>query len=302
MSKKPWFLIVLGIVLGGSTLSFAVNPTEESTLVDLDDKASVGSVTDKNSPSETEVKTNLSESKVQRKSKATSKKRVSQIEVRDNFVKGQRSQGTIRGNLPEYAKQRLEIDREYIDPSVETSKENAFSLYEMKRGTTINAIIEGDFVAYPDSQAPVSAIVTAPEKYKLARLLGTASLDTSTKRINIEFQTLILSDSATSYNIKGITSDRSGKLGLEGIHKTDFWNWLWAEVLVRSSGGIVEASSDKEHSIFGESVSVSPENAARKGVATGLNTVADRFGEKRSNAIEMTELNGPTAITVSIVQ
>jgi hypothetical protein len=302
MSKKPWFLIVLGIVLGGSTLSFAVNPTEESTLVDLDDKASVGSVTDKNSPSETEVKTNLSESKVQRKSKATSKKRVSQIEVRDNFVKGQRSQGTIRGNLPEYAKQRLEIDREYIDPSVETSKENAFSLYEMKRGTTINAIIEGDIVAYPDSQAPVSAIVTAPEKYKLARLLGTASLDTSTKRINIEFQTLILSDSATSYNIKGITSDRSGKLGLEGIHKTDFWNWLWAEVLVRSSGGIVEASSDKEHSIFGESVSVSPENAARKGVATGLNTVADRFGEKRSNAIEMTELNGPTAITVSIVQ
>jgi hypothetical protein len=301
MNKKSGFLIILGVFFGPSSVCFANNPTDEATIVEIGGHEDSDSKASKEEPTSGVVNPSPATT-VKGKIKGAMNRDSSKENQPKDVPQAYERQAETQSNLPRYAKRSSQESSEYQDPSVETTQTSQFGLYELKRGTSLNAIIEGNIVAYPDSQAPVSAIVTAPEKYKRAKILGTASLDTSTKRINIEFDTLILATDSTSYTIKGITSDRTGKLGLNGVHKTDYWNWLWAEVLVRSSGGLVEASEDKEHSIFGSSTSVTPSNAAKKGVATGLNTMADRFGEKRSKAIEMTEVSGPTAISVSIVQ
>lgn len=304
LNKKPGFLLIISLVFGLISVADASNPTEESTLVEIggpnvSEKKS-SDADEKSIPSplpEKPEKSLLRNDKVIIKKKSTTTLHSKSTEFQPSvFARDP------EGNIPIYAKRNAESEREYQDPSVETNSSTLFQLIDLKRGTTLHAVIESDIVAYPDSQAPVRAIVTAPEKYKRATILGSANLDTATKRVNIEFHTLIRAADTTSYSIKGITSDRSGKLGLGGIHKTEFWNWLWAEVLVRSSGGIVEASEEQDRSLFGSAASVNPTNAAKKGVSTGLNTMAERFGEKRSKAVEMTEVSGPTAITISIIQ
>jgi hypothetical protein len=140
-------------------------------------------------------------------------------------------------------------------------------------------------------------------KYKSARVIGTASLDESTKRINIEFHTLVLPDGNMAYAIKGITSHRDGELGLKGEYKTEFWKWLWAEAIVKSVGGYTDASIEKEHSLLGGFQNLaSPENAAKKGAAQGLGTIGDRFAEKRRIAPEMTEVTGPVQIAITVLE
>lgn len=315
MNEKLGFLIVISVVFSLSSLVYAQNVTQESSLYDLTNEKSespssstpseVTTQKDQQDVMPTDDKTmdaarsnSLSGKNEEDNSKSASNKK---LISRKNQIEPKIFE-RASGNLPSYTRRLESSGREFHDPSVETSQSTQFSLLEMKRGTVLNAVIDGDIVAYPDSLAPVTATVTAPEKYKRAKLLGTANLDTVTKRVNVEFTTMILSHETTSYTIKGITSDRSGKLGVEGVHKTDYWNWLWAEVLVRSSGGLIDASTEKDHSLFGASTTVTPENAAKHGVATGLNTMADRFGEKRSKSVDMTEVSGPIAVKVSITQ
>jgi hypothetical protein len=231
-------------------------------------------------------------------------------EVQDENI--ERVRGSIRhsqseredaGNLPSYAR-RKNINQydSFKDPNFDPKNKDDFKLQSLKKGTQLFAVIQNNILAYPDSQSPVSGVVTIG-KYKNAKVIGTATLDETTKRINVEFHTLVLPDGNTSYAIKGITSHRDGELGLKGEYKTEFWKWLWAEAVVKSVSGYTDASIDKEHSLLGGFQNVpSPENAAKKGAAQGLSTIGDRFAEKRRVAPEMTEVTGPVQITITVLE
>jgi hypothetical protein len=207
------------------------------------------------------------------------------------------------GNLPSYAR-RKNINQydSFKDPNFDPKNKDDFKLQSLKNGTQLFAVIQNNILAYPDSQSPVSGVVTIG-KYKNAKVIGTATLDETTKRINVEFHTIVLPDGNTSYAIKGITSHRDGELGLKGEYKTEFWKWLWAEAVVKSVSGYTDASIDKEHSLLGGFQNIpSPENAAKKGAAKGLSTIGDRFAEKRRVAPEMTEVTGPVQITITVLE
>lgn len=302
MNKKPGFFIIILLCLS-SILSFANNPSEESTLIDIgsNDAMTYAEEESKEASAEIKVKDPMVESNVQPETNKESQSLLKQKDKKRVFIDGSKKIEAL-GNIPDYARRTDSSEQSFKEPGLETSNVSHFSLLSLKAGTVLRAVIEGDVIAYEKSESPVLAVVTYPEQYKRAKLLGKANLDTETKRVNVEFHTMVLASDTTPYTIKGLTSDRDGKLGLGGIHQTDFWQWLWAEVLVRSSGGFLEASTEKEHSIFGSSTAVTPENAAKKGVSTGLSTVADRFGEKRARASEQTEVRGPTAVNIFISQ
>ena len=218
-------------------------------------------------------------------------------------IRHSQSQSQDAGNLPSYARRKnINQYESFKDPNFDPKNKDDFKLQSLKRGAQLFAVIQNNILAYPDSQSPVSGVVTMG-KYKNAKVIGTATLDETTKRINVEFHTLVLHDGNTSYAIKGITSHRDGELGLKGEYKTEFWKWLWAEAVVKSVSGYTDASIDKEHSLLGGFQNVpSPENAAKKGAAQGLNTIGDRFAEKRRVAPEMTEVTGPVQITITVLE
>ena len=206
------------------------------------------------------------------------------------------------GNLPDYAYRKSSRDDQFNDPNFEPKNKEEFKLLSLKKGTILHSVIENNILAYPNSQSPVTGVVTSG-LYRGAQVIGTATLDEVTKRVNIEFHTVVLKGAGTAYAIKGITANRDGELGLKGEYKTEFWKWLWAEVLVRTAGGYADATVEREASFFGAYNAVpNPENAAKRGATKGLDTIGDRFSEKRRIAPEMTEVRGPVQITITVME
>lgn len=283
-----------------SPMILASNPAEESTLIDLNGSESEKEVNrDHNSNHQGGHDCSINTCGVPGAiEKGHGKSRKGSV---NGFQSYERSLSDRR-NIPSDLIRSDSIDREFNSPEVETSPIVEKKLLGLIKGSVLDAVIEQDILAYPDSKAPVMALVTFPESFRNARLMGLATLDTETKRILIDFQSLILPGDTTSYAFKGITTERSGKLGLKGIHKTEFWKWLWAEALTRTTGGVIEASAERDSTVFGPIKEITPENVAKSGAAKGLESISEKFAEKKGRSTEFTEVSGPTSISISVIE
>lgn len=203
-------------------------------------------------------------------------------------------------NLPSYAHRKGAV--EFNSPVIYNKTTDFRTNPRIKPGDTLKAIINHSIKAYPDSQAPVTARVIEGE-FKGSLLLGTASMDKTTKRIDINFTSIRSTSEATSFDITGLTQSEDGQLGVEGIYESKYWEYFWAETLANSVAAAADATTQKTQTQFGGFLPTPGiDSSVRQGVAVGMARTAERLGERARSQPEITTATGPILINVIITK
>lgn len=205
------------------------------------------------------------------------------------------------GNLPSYAR-RTQPAFEFESPTIVPKNSDFDKHVEIKPGDVLKAVINHNIVAYPGSKSPVTARVLEG-KFKGSTILGEASLDASTKRINVTFRSIRPLKEKEPYTLTGILLADDGLMGIEGIYESNYWTYFWAETLANTVSGFADATTKKTQSVWGSSTpdpGVDP--AARQGVAHGLSKTAEKLAEKGRNVLERSTAYAPTIIQITITQ
>ena len=205
------------------------------------------------------------------------------------------------GNLPLYAR-RTQAVYEFETPTIIPKNTDFDKHIEIKSGDILKAVINHNIVAYPSSKSPVTARVLEGQ-FKGSTLLGEASLDPSTKRINITFKSIRPLKSKYPYNLTGILLDDDGLMGIEGKYESNYWTYFWAETLTNTISGLADATTRKNQNVWGANVTepgIDP--ALRQGVALGFSKTAERLGEKVKNPLEIATAYSPIIVHITITQ
>lgn len=205
------------------------------------------------------------------------------------------------GNLPIYAIRTAPVE-EY-DTQTAIPKNTDFNSHiEVRPGDTLRAVISQNIVAYPGSKAPVTGRILEG-KFKGALVLGEATMDETTKRVNIHFKSIRPMKSRDSYALAGVLLSEDGMQGLQGEYESNYWTYFWAETITNTVAGFADATTKKTQTIWGTSVAESGiDPATRQGIAQGLAKTADRLGDRAKNAPEMTTVHGPTIVQITVTQ
>lgn len=208
---------------------------------------------------------------------------------------------TPSGNLPSYAIRSAPVD-EHDVPTIIPKNTDFNTHTEVRPGDSLKAVISQNIVAYPGSKSPVTGRVLEG-KFKGALVLGEATMDETTKRVNITFKSIRPLKSKDNYSLNGILLAEDGIQGLQGEYESSYWTYFWAETITNTVAGFADATTKKAQTIWGNSV---PEpgidSATRQGIAQGLAKTADRLGDRVKNAPEMTTVKGPTIVQITVIQ
>ena len=206
-----------------------------------------------------------------------------------------------KGNLPSYAV-RTQAVTEFGTPTMIPKNEDFDSLVELRKGDSLKAVISQDLVAYPGSKAPVIARVLEG-KFKGALLLGEASMDPTTKRANVNFNTIRPLKSKASYNFTGELMAFDGIRGLDGEYESSYWTYFWAETLTNTVAGIADAATQKTPTAMGPYVTTPGlSNQFNQGAAIGLSRTAERLGDRVKTAPEITTVKGPIIVQITVLK
>lgn len=208
---------------------------------------------------------------------------------------------TQSGNLPsEYARG--------VSPfSIE---ESPVVLPQNKVGTKFGALRSGDLVqatitesvfAFADSKSPVRALIqTGPLKGSI--LIGEASLEANSKRIQIEFKKFRDPFHKDIFQLQASAMDEKGILGLVGSLVSNEGKYFAAEVIAAGAAGYADSTISRTQNLLGGSSEVPSEDTfAKKALTSALSKTADRFSEKLKKVPEYSILEGPIQIQILIL-
>lgn len=284
------YILTLTVILH-STPIFAQSLANEVILEELQSESSLPTKKDSQMSSSKSLVNNSENVENKPKKQFQQKKIESQVHrtVKNN------------GNLPIYAMRTAPVE-EYDNPTTIPKNTDFNSHIEVRPGDTLRAVISQNIVAYPGSKAPVTARIL-DGRFKGSLVLGEATMDETTKRVNILFKSIRPMKSKDSYTIAGVLLSEDGMQGLQGEYESNYWTYFWAETITNTVAGFADATTKKAQTIWGTSIAESGiDPATRQGIAHGLAKTADRLGDRVKNAPEMTTVHGPTIVQITITQ
>lgn len=169
-------------------------------------------------------------------------------------------------------------------------------------GTVFKTLIQTDIIAYVGSTSPIEALVLEGE-YKGSMLIGNATMDIQTKRVNISFSQIRKNNSKVSYSISGLVRDNTGDLGLDATHESFYWNYFLAETALNTASGFANATTERTKNRDGNyEIAPSVDSSAKQGVAVGLAKAGERISERLRSAPEYVTAKGPFVVQVVILE
>lgn len=169
-------------------------------------------------------------------------------------------------------------------------------------GTVFKTLIQSDIIAYVGSTSPIEALVLEGE-YKGSILIGNATMDMQTKRVNISFSKIRKQHSKVSYSISGLVRDKTGDLGLDATHESFYWNYFLAEAALNTASGFANATTERTKNRDGNyEIAPSVDSSAKQGVAVGLAKAGERISERLKSAPEYVTAKGPFVVQVVILE
>jgi hypothetical protein len=169
----------------------------------------------------------------------------------------------------------------------------------LRVGDVIDAVVEESLFAFIDSKAPVRAKVISG-RLKGCIFFGTASLEKNSKRIVIDFSTLIPKSKET-YSVSAQALDTFGILGIEGEYKTEEAKFFTAEFLAAAAASYADASVERSQNALGNYVEApGADTMGKKALGGALSKTAERFAEKVRQAPAYSVLQGPVVIRILV--
>lgn len=205
-------------------------------------------------------------------------------------------------NLPaEYLNQSKQVFIEE-SPVVLPSNRAAIKFKDVKPGDLISAMIQESIFAYNDSKVPVRALITSGN-LKGSVLLGEASLEKNSKRIQIDFKKFRDPNTKEIFQIQASLMDEKGIFGIEGKLVSNEKGYFLAELLSAGAAGFADATIARDQNLLGNSIeSKSEDTFAKKALTSALSRSADRFSEKLKQAPEYSILEGPVQIQILVLE
>lgn len=204
------------------------------------------------------------------------------------------------GNLPRYSLRKRNSE-EISTPLIVPKNEDFNRHKDLLLGETLRVSIPQNIVAYNNSKSPITGTVIEGT-LKGASVFGEATMDMTTKRVNISITSIRPKKLQKSFSLNGSVLSEDGLLGIKGKYESHYWNYFWAEAVTNTVAGFAEAAVPAYPSVLGNISEHSLESSAKKGVAHGLKNTADRLGDRMNTAPEITTVTGPTIVTVTITQ
>lgn len=206
----------------------------------------------------------------------------------------------LPGNLPSYYFNSNGRSISTRSVSILPSTKVFLGLPGIRVGDVLHAEIRESAIAFPDSKAPIRAIVSSGQ-FKGSLLFGEATLEKNSKRILIKFNKIRKMQSDEAYPLSASVLDDAGILGLKGELVSGESTYFAAEFLAAGAAGFADSTVDRNQNTLGNYVDEpSLSNATKKAFATSLMRTADRFAEKLKSVPEYSILNGPITIQVLI--
>ena len=205
------------------------------------------------------------------------------------------------GNLPpEYQSTRKSVSIEE-SPIILPTNKSGIRFRQLLTGDLIQATLLESVFAFQDSRSPVRAVVTSGP-LKDSVLVGEASLEKNSKRIQIHFKKFRDPRNKDIYTVDADAMDESGVLGLNGKYVSNESIFFGGELLSAAAAGYTESTIDRSTNIFGQTTDVKNEDTfAKKALTSALTKSADRFAEKLKSAPEYSILYGPKDIQILIL-
>ncbi|MFZ3231736.1 MAG: TrbI/VirB10 family protein [Pseudobdellovibrio sp.] len=206
------------------------------------------------------------------------------------------------GNLPsEYLFNHKAISIEE-SPIVIPSNKAGIKFRDLKTGDLITARIQESVFAFQESKSPVRALITSGI-LKGSILIGEASLERNSKRIQIEFKRFRDPQAKDIFQIQASAMDQKGILGLEGELISNEAKYFSAEVISAGAAGYADSTISRSQNSFGNTVENQSEDSfTKKALTAALSKTADRFSEKLKQAPEYSILEGPIEIQILILE
>lgn len=205
------------------------------------------------------------------------------------------------GNLPpEYQFNRKSVSIEE-SPIILPTNKSGIRFRQLLTGDLIQATLLESVFAFQDSRSPVRAVVTSGP-LKDSVLVGEASLEKNSKRIQIHFKKFRDPRNKDIYTLDADVMDESGVLGLNGKYVSNESIFFGAELLSAAAAGYTDSTIDRSTNILGQTTYIKNEDTfAKKALTSALTKSADRFAEKLKSAPEYSILYGPKDIQVLIL-
>lgn len=205
-------------------------------------------------------------------------------------------------NLPtEYLNQSKSVFIEE-SPVVLPSNRAAIKFKDVKIGDLISATIQESVFAYNDSKVPVRALITSGN-LKGSVLLGEASLEKNSKRIQVEFRKFRDPNTKEIFQIQASLMDDKGVFGVEGKLISSERTFFAAELLSAGAAGYADATITRDQNLLGNSVESKNEDTfAKKALTSALSRSADRFADKLKQAPEYSVLEGPIQVQILVLE
>lgn len=170
----------------------------------------------------------------------------------------------------------------------------------LKPGDILDAEIRESAFAFPDSKAPVRAVVSSGV-LKDSLLLGEATLEKNSKRILISFNRFRKANDPLVFNLAASALDSKGIQGLVGEYQSSESKLFAAEFLAAGAAGYADSTVDRSQNLIGNSIEQpSASNFAKKALASAFSKTSGSISEKLKNAPEFSILEGPVQIKILI--
>lgn len=207
----------------------------------------------------------------------------------------------VSGNLENQLLRSKSVDE--IKVPTQIPKNSEFNKdVNLLSGTVLKTLIQSDIIAYVGSTSPIEAIVLEGD-YKGSILIGNATMDMQTKRVNISFSKIRKQHSKVSYSISGLVRDKTGDLGLDATHESFYWNYFLAEAALNTASGFANATTERTKNRDGNyEIAPSVDSSAKQGVAIGLAKAGERMSERLRSAPEYVTAKGPFVVQVVILE
>lgn len=203
-------------------------------------------------------------------------------------------------NLPKAYRYRkfsaVETDGRVILPGTKSG----IRFGELRPGDVLEAQILESAIAFPDSKAPIRAIVSSGP-LKNSVLLGEASLENNSKRILISFSRFRKENDSITFTLSANALDTKGILGLVGNYQSNETRLFAGEFLAAGAAGYADSTVDRTQNSLGNVVETpSASNYAKKALAAAFTRTSNSISEKLKVAPEYSILEGPIQIKIII--
>lgn len=163
----------------------------------------------------------------------------------------------------------------------------------LKPGDVIDAEINEEVTAYPDSKVPVRAVV-ALGKFKGSVLLGEATLEKNSKRVAITFKEIVGPRESDPYPVSGYSL-------VEGEHHTNEDKFFLGEFLSAAAAGFADSTVNRSQNVLGNYVEEPGlDTSGKKALATALSKTSDHFAEKSRATPEYTVIPPFTHVQILV--